>query len=263
MDTNELPAHIREILRDIRTVAGNLWNREWAERNAGNMSFNLSGTFDEKDLTSSKFTEHDFPESAANMTLFITGKGSRLRSLVDRPEEVSCILHINQRATGYYTIWGGNREDFYPTSELISHVKIQLSNMTHRADHKAVLHTHPLELLVLSHHPLFQDQQKLNHALWKMCPEIRVFVPRGVWCAQYELPSSEALANVTLEGLKSSDVVLWEKHGALATGTDMSEAFDFMDVANKGAKLLLYAWWAGFEPAGLTDSQMKELEQFI
>jgi rhamnulose-1-phosphate aldolase len=96
-----------------------------------------------------------------------------------------------------------------------------------------------------------------------MCPEIRVFVPKGVFCAPYEISGSEALADITISGLKSRNIVLWEKHGALATGENIEKAFDYLDVANKGAKMLLLAWSAGFEPAGLTIEQMKDLEKFF
>jgi len=58
-------------------------------------------------------------------------------------------------------------------------------------------------------------------------------------------------------------VSLWEKHGATATGEDAEKAWDYLDVANKGAKLLQMSWAAGFEPAGLSNEQLTELEQFI
>ena len=63
--------------------------------------------------------------------------------------------------------------------------------------------------------------------------------------------------------LPHRDVVLWEKHGALATGEDVEKAFDYLDVANKGAKMYLMAKAAGFEPAGLSDSQIKGLDIFV
>jgi rhamnulose-1-phosphate aldolase len=172
-------------------------------------------------------------------------------------------MRINDNATGYSIIWGGHANKFKPTSELISHVKIHLHNMQHNPTHKAIVHTHPTELIVMSHHPLFDHEDELNYALWKMCPEIRVFVPRGVYCAPYALPGSEALANLSIKGLNNRDVILWEKHGALATGEDVEKAFDYLDVANKGAKLYLTALQSGFEPVGLSHEQLKELEQFI
>ncbi|WP_282035859.1 class II aldolase/adducin family protein [Saccharicrinis aurantiacus] len=71
------------------------------------------------------------------------------------------------------------------------------------------------------------------------------------------------MADKTIDGLKNHNVSLWEKHGATATGEDVEKAFDYLDVANKGAKLLLTAWAAGFDPVGLSNDQLTELEQFI
>ena len=207
-----------------------------------------------------EFIKYKFPKEVAGYTIFISGTGCYLRSLIDNIEESACIIHIDKDATGYSIIWGGKQDGFRPTSELISHVKIHYFNSVNNPTHLAVLHTHPIELIVMSHHKYFQDENKFNHSLWKMCPEVRVFLPRGVDCTQYALPSSEALADLTVEGLKNRDVILWEKHGALATGEDVEKAFDYLDVANKGAKLLLTAWSAGFEPAGLSKKQLKELE---
>ena len=96
-----------------------------------------------------------------------------------------------------------------------------------------------------------------------MLPEIRVFVPKGIFVAPYELPGSEALANLTIEGLTKRSVILWSKHGALATGEDAIKAFDYIDVANKGAKIYLMCLQAGFVPEGMSQQDMKDLEAFL
>lgn len=257
------PEAVKTELENVSRIAGYLWNREWAERNAGNISINLSSHFEADPITATgKFVPCTMPLESANLTLFITGTGCYLRSLIDRIDEAACILRINSDASGYHILWGGLSPNFNPTSELISHIKIQCFNKTSRPTHKAVLHTHPIELIVLSHHELFQDIEKFNYSLWKMCPEIRIYVPGGIFCAPYKLTGSEALAEVTLKGLENRNVILWEKHGALATGENIEKAFDYLDVANKGAKMLLLAWSAGFEPKGLSKEQMKDLEQF-
>ncbi|TAJ02401.1 rhamnulose-1-phosphate aldolase [Marinilabiliaceae bacterium JC017] len=172
-------------------------------------------------------------------------------------EQGACILYIKPDASGYYLTHGGLPKGFRPTSELISHVKIHQFLVGSGSSHRAILHTHPLELIVLSHHPeLMKNEELLNRKLWQMCPEIRMFVPRGIACCPYELPGSEALADRTIERLPLRDVILWEKHGTLATGETIEKAFDFLDVANKGAKLYLMAKAAGFEPTGLSEEQL-------
>lgn len=59
-----------------------------------------------------------------------------------------------------------------------------------------------------------------------MIPETRAFCPKGLGIVPYELPGSERLADRTIEQLGDYDVVMWEKHGALAVGEDPVEAFD-------------------------------------
>ena len=76
----------------------------------------------------------------------------------------------------------------------------------------------------------------------------------------YMMPSSNELAEATLRTLADNyDVVMWEKHGVFAVDTDILEAFDQVDVLNKAAQIYIAARNMGFEPDGMTDSQMKEL----
>ncbi|MFX4315194.1 rhamnulose-1-phosphate aldolase, partial [Enterobacter sp. 63] len=65
----------------------------------------------------------------------------------------------------------------------------------------------------------------------------------------------------TTTQLRHHDVAIWEKHGAVATGIDALQAFDFVDVANKGAKLHLMCLASGFEPEGVSMNDMRELEE--
>ncbi|MDO6792053.1 rhamnulose-1-phosphate aldolase [Tamlana sp. 1_MG-2023] len=266
MSNIKLPKEVKKELKKISKVAGYLWQREWAERNAGNISMNLTSFFDKEDIikeTKGKtFTPFEFPKGTEGFILFITGTGCYLRSLIDDIDEAACILYINEDATGYTIIWGGKREGFGPTCELISHASIHLFNAENHPENLAVVHTHPLELIVMSHHPLFDNEEELNRQIWMMCPEVRVFVPKGIHCTPYALSSTAALAKVTIDAFKTRNVSLWEKHGATATAPDVEQAWDFLDVANKGAKLLLMSWAAGFEPAGLSNEQLTELEQF-
>ena len=251
----------------VSDVAGYLWQRGWCERNAGNISVNLTGliSVNNKDLHKEKYIKADMPVDSSGMTIFVSGTGERLRDLVNKPAEAACIIHIDSNALGYFIVWGGkNKPGLRPTSEFVSHLGIHLTNTKNNTGFRCVLHTHPVELIAISHHPkLGIDEGALNKALWSMLPEIRVFVPRGIFIASYELPGSEALANRTIEGLKTRDVILWSKHGALSMGKDAIEAFDFIDVANKGALIYLKCLEAGYIPVGMTDEEIKGLETFI
>jgi rhamnulose-1-phosphate aldolase len=131
----------------------------------------------------------------------------------------------------------------------------------HSAPEKVILHTHPDELIALTHIPDYLDETVLNRILWGMIPEVKVFVPEGIGFVPYQLPGSEALAEATIKSLDAHKIVLWEKHGCLATGTNIVEAFDSIDVLNKAAKIFLLCKNAGFSPEGLSEEQINELER--
>lgn len=264
MDSFIVPNKVKKEIYKISKVAGYLWQREWVERNGGNISMNLTSFFNESDIPIPvDFISYPFPKEAAGLYLFVTGAGCYIRSLIDNIEASSCIIFINNKASGYSIIWGGKEEGFKPTSELASHIEIHLFNKQNNPKNLAVLHAHPIELIVLSHHPIFKDEEKFNHSIWKMCPEVRVYVPRGIHCTPYAITQSDELAKRTIHAFTYRDVALWEKHGAITTAEDIEKAWDLLDVANKGAKLLLNSWAAGFKPNGLSKEQLKDLEKLF
>ena len=81
--------------------------------------------------------------------------------------------------------------------------------------YKATLHTHPIELIAMSHTSKFLKKNVLTKILWSMIPETLAFAPLGLGIVPYAMPSSVELADATLKQLEDYDVVLWEKHGRL------------------------------------------------
>jgi len=68
------------------------------------------------------------------------------------------------------------------------------------------------------------------------------------------------LAEKALEGLKDHKVVLWEKHGCLATGGSISEAFDRIDLFSKAARIYFICKNAGIEPERLSPEQLQKVK---
>lgn len=256
-------AVMREIEK-VSEVSQYLWQREWAERNGGNISVDVTDLFDaipQVDVPV-KALPLQLPLESANRIYYVKGTGQRIRELRD-PAYAGCVLKINDSANGYQILWGGKASaNFAPTSEFISHIKILVDKHKTGSDHKSVVHTHPLELIALSHHPdIAKSSELFTHTCWKMLPEVRAFVPRGIGMIPYCLPSSEEMADGTTAALLEHDVAIWEKHGATASGADVLQAFDFIDVANKGAKLYLMCLAAGYEPEGVTKENMAILKR--
>jgi len=251
-------------------VADYLWQREWAERNGGNISVDLTAVYGDVPRSLEGFAHCPlsmvgdvgaFPADSAGHIFFVKGTGERIRELRE-PDLAGCVLRIDDTATGYHILWGGRgRHDYRPTSEFISHVEIIMDKQRRGSRDRCVVHTHPLELIALSHHPrIGHDEAAYTHACWKMLPEVRAFVPRGIGIVPYCMPGSKTMADATTDKLRQFDVAVWEKHGAVATGTDALVAYDYIDVANKGAKLFLKCLASGFEPEGVGDADMRDLQ---
>lgn len=271
MQQIEFNAAVRAEIEKVVEVSAYLWQREWAERNGGNISVDLTDIFGPAPADLSQYPhcplsmvggEGAFPADSAGHVFFVKGTGERIRELRS-PELAGCILRIDDEARGYHILWGGRGlHDYQPTSEFISHVEIVMDKQRRGAADRCVVHTHPLELIALSHHPRYaHDSAAYTHACWKMLPEVRAFVPRGIGVVPYCMPGSQTMADGTTAALRQHDVAIWEKHGAVATGTDALMAFDFVDVANKGAKLHLMCLASGFEPEGVSPEAMLALQE--
>lgn len=259
----ELDAAVKNEIDKVTEVSQYLWQREWAERNGGNISIDLTDIYGNATSNSPvKQLPFQYPSSCANRIYYVKGTGQRIRELRNA-DYAGCILKINNQASGYQILWGGAASDsFAPTSEFISHVKILEAKRAAGSHHKTVVHTHPLELIALSHHSdISKSSELFTYACWQMLPEVRAFVPKGIGMIPYCLPSSEELADKTTESLLDHDVAIWEKHGAVAAGDDVLQAFDYIDVANKGAKLYLMCLASGFQPEGVSRQDMETLKQ--
>ena len=146
-----------------------------------------------------------------------------------------------------------------PTSELPSHLAVHARLVGSGSPYKATVHTHPIELVAMSHNRAFLGKDVLTNILWSMIPETKAFCPLGLGVVPYTLPGSNELADATLRELEDYDVVLWEKHGVFAKGLDVMDAFDQIDVLSKSAKIYVNAKAMAFEPEGMSQAQMKEM----
>ena len=148
-----------------------------------------------------------------------------------------------------------------PTSELPSHLAVHDRLIAAGSNYRATVHTHPIELVAMSHNKAFLKKDVLSTLLWSMIPETKAFCPLGLGVVPYQLPGSNALADATLRELEEYDVVLWEKHGVFAKGVDVMDAFDQIDVLSKSALIYAVARQMGFEPDGMTQEQMAEMSR--
>ena len=249
-------------IADVAEVAGYLWQRGWAERNGGNISVNVTDllTDEEKALPaiSERYPLPKVMNALKGNSFLVTGTNRRMRYVASYPMENMAVIRISDTGD-WYEIIADN--PVRPTSELPSHLSMHDYLKGRGVDNKVVLHTHPTDLVAMTHNRAFLQPDVLGKLLWSMIPETRVIVPKGLGIVPYKLPGSLELADATIRLLDRYDVVMWEKHGALAVGSDVIECFDMIDTLSKSAQIYLQARAMGFEPEGLTDEQSEELRK--
>jgi rhamnulose-1-phosphate aldolase len=248
----------------VAEVAGYLWQKGWAERNGGNIVINVT---DQLNSQLVRLPQCDSPTApiAIGTTLpnlkgcyfFCKGTNRRMRDLARWPMDNGSIIRILDDCAHYEIIAD---KPVMPTSELPSHLSVHNYLIGKGLPYKASLHTHPIELVAMTHYRPFLEKDVLTQILWSMIPETRAFCPKGLGIVPYLLPSSIALGEATLNTLDEGyDVVMWEKHGVFAVDNDIMAAFDQVDVLNKAAQIYMSARSMGFEPEGMSEAQMKEL----
>ena len=253
------PALAAEIMK-VAEVAGYLWQNGWAERNGGNITVNITDHVDD-DMRGMAAISPVYPIGSVMPHLhgtyfYCKGTGKRMRDLARQPMQNGSIIRILDDCASYVIIAD---EPVMPTSELPSHLGVHNRLIESGSPYRATVHTHPIELVAMSHHRPFLEKDVLTRLLWSMIPETKAFCPLGLGIVPYQLPGSNNLAEATLHQLEDYDVVLWEKHGVFAKGLDAMDAFDQIDVLSKSARIYVAARQMGFEPEGMSDSQMAEM----
>ena len=206
----------------IAEVTGYLWQKGWAERNGGNIT--------------------------VNVTEFMDDECKAMKAI----SEVKQIGMVLPQLKGKYFYCKGTGKRMRDLAK----EPMQNGSIIRICDDCAS----PIELVAMSHIQRFLKGDEMTRVLWSMIPETLAFAPLGIGIVPYALPSSVDLAEATLEKIKTHDVVMWEKHGTVAVGQDIMDAFDQTDVLCKAANIYMCARAMGSEPDGMTEAQMKEVQ---
>ncbi len=259
---------LKQRIDQVAEVAGYLWQKGWAERNGGNIVVNvteqlsafplLRGAGGIKNPLSIPISIGTTLPHLKGCYFFCKGTNRRMRDLARWPMDNGSVIRITDDCAHYEIIAD---KPVKPTSELPSHLSVHNYLIAKGSPYKASLHTHPIELVAMTHHRTFLEKDVLTKLLWSMIPETRAFCPKGLGIVPYLLPSSVELGEATIKTINEGyDVVMWEKHGVFAVDTDIMSAFDQVDVLNKAAQIYMSARNMSFEPEGMSEAQMKELE---
>ncbi len=251
---------LKREIEKVAEVAGYLWTKGWAERNGGNITINITDLADSGMKSMAAISDIikldvELP-NLKGAFFYCKGTNKRMRDLARFPMDNGSVIRICDDCKSYEIIADNPVK---PTSEITAHLSVHNHMVGKGSNYKAVLHTHPIELVAMSHNPEFLKKDVLTKLLWSMIPETKAFCPRGLGIIPYKIPGSVELAESSLKELDDYDVVMWEKHGVLAVGDDILEAFDQVDVLTKSAQIYIAAKNMGFTPDGMSDEAMKEM----
>ena len=166
----------------VAEVAGYLWQKGWAERNGGNITVNITEFVDDEIRQMKPISE----VKPIGVTLpylkgcyfYCKGTNKRMRDLarLANGEWLGDPLFWTYCAS--YVIIAD--EAVAPTSELPSHLSVHNDLLSKNSPYKASVHTHPIELIAMTHCPKFLEKDVATNLLWSMIPETKAFC-RVVW----------------------------------------------------------------------------------
>jgi len=237
---------------EMAAVARLLCDRGWAERNAGNFSVNVTPMVEGNcawlvDAGTPLPLGRIYP-GLAEQVFLVSGTGTRMRDLAGDPTRFTCFVAVGAKGD-MCRIFPGNTEAIgvKPTSELATHLALQQMLRQSEVKETVVLHAHVTDLIALTHLPQFRSAEAINSALMQIHPELGMFLPGGAGFIPFTVPGTESIADATLQGFAGHATVIWEKHGGMAVGTSLNDAFDRLDLLAKAAAIWFRCRSAGLE----------------
>ena len=166
MDLIDNNSGLKNTILEVADIAAYLWQRGWAERNAGNISVNVSHLIREETITTKDPSYIDLPfayPELGSMYFFVSGTGKRMRDMAREPLNNAMIILLNERGDRYSIISReAEQAAFRPTSELPTHLSIHQMIHLRGSSERVVIHTHANELVALTQIREYCNEEKLN-----------------------------------------------------------------------------------------------------
>lgn len=143
----------------VAETAGYLWEKGWAERNGGNITVNITEHVDDEmrrmpAITEPKAIGTVLPE-LKGCWFYCKGTQKRMRDLARDPMANGSIIRILDDCASYEIVADN---PVMPTSELPSHLSVHNYLLAKGSPYRASLHTHPIELVAMTHSQKFMKK---------------------------------------------------------------------------------------------------------
>lgn len=228
-------------MRNMRKVAGIMYDKGWDERNGGNISLMLDEAAVAPYLDLKKpgrMLPMAFDASFLAGRLFlVTGTGKYFMNVPDDPENNLGIIRVAADGHGVEVLWG-YADGGAPTSELPAHFMSHIERLQQNPDNRVVMHTHATNLLAMTFVEELSDRH-FTRILWQMCTECMVVFPDGVGVLPWMVCGGDEIGRATAEKMREYRLVVWAHHGIFGAGASLDEAFGLIETAEKAAEVYM------------------------
>jgi L-rhamnulose 1-phosphate aldolase (EC 4.1.2.19) len=156
------PALAKQVA-EVAEVAGYLWQKGWAERNGGNITINITDVVTDEirglKAISDKTQIGTTLPHLKGCYFFCKGTNKRMRDLARWPMENGSVIRICDDCASYEIIAD---QPVRPTSELPAHLSMHNYLIGSGSSYKAAMHTHPIDLVAMTHNPAFLEKAYLQ-----------------------------------------------------------------------------------------------------
>lgn len=247
-------------LRQMRKVAGIMYDKGWDERNGGNISLMLDREAVEPYLDLSRpgrLIPMDFDASLLAGKLFlVTGTGKYFMNIPDDPENNLGLIRVAADGHGVEVLWG-YADGGAPTSELPAHFMSHMARLQSNPANRVVMHTHATNLLAMTFVEELSDQH-FTRILWQMCTECMVVFPDGVGVLPWMVCGGDEIGRATARKMEGFRLVIWAHHGIFGAGADLDEALGLIETAEKAAEVYMKIKGMPLRQT-ISDQQLKDL----
>lgn len=237
---------------NIAAAASRIDAKGWSEGTGGNLSL-IVDSWDAKTSERELFPLTWDASVLEGRMVAITRSGARLCDVSRAPEREIALLRVEKgNARLLWGLEGGGR----PSSELAAHLMSHASRLASDPEHRALAHMHATHLIAAGM-LCSEDECSFSRLLWSMCTEALMFLPDGVGILPWLPCGTDAIGRLTAEKLAEYRLILWQNHGAFASGNSLEDALGRAEIADKAAELFLLT--KGTAARTISRQQLREL----
>lgn len=250
-------------IKEIVDAGQLMFERGWAERNAGNISCMIPNAEAEKFFNINQ-PERSFDlelsiQELAGKIFLITASGAYLRRLKSDPAKDLGVCRVSLDGKRLELLWGFEAGGV-PTSEMYMHLMGHMARLRVDPNHRVIIHTHPTNIIVMSAIEQL-DERALTAALWRMHSECIVIFPDGVGLIPWMVPGALGISTKTAGKLAEYRLVVWPLHGLIGTGSSIDEAMGLIETVEKTAEIYVKSMSLTGTPRIVTDKQLMEIAE--